>query len=744
MNDLGWTMAWLAVQIAILLVPALGLHALASRRGPAPGAWVATLSLGMVVLLVGLAFVPNLRLMAERPQAPASRREMDRPTGPSKPAETGAFEVHDRKSPSAGLGHALEGYKLAWGRFERRAAGPVARLKPWGKAVAVAWLAGSAVGLLRLLLGLFAIAICRSRGRSVDDPAMVGLVEELRVQMGGGRGVALREMPDLATPATAGWLRPMLLLPGNWRGWDESERRAVVAHELAHVIRGDYAAGLLARVAVILNSYHPLVRWMAGRLQLQQELAADSMGARFAGGRSSYLLALSRLALEQDGRPSSWPARAFLPSRGTLIRRIAMLKDENESTMTGQAWSRARRLVTALGLLALTVGVASWRAPAQAQDSKLGTIDVSTGVVRRSSIDPAVAAPFEMRYIPDTMNGVVGFRPAATVQRSGMGMTTTLLRKAYGDVFAALAKQLKVDTSRPGFVKLRCEDVESVTCGLKISRFVENDSKYRDPKFKGEKPTGRLEFSGFTARAVAPFDWLGFCRQWTLELEQVREGRGVYYKIKGPIEFAAPFLYCVYLPDDRTIVINEVKWIKELIARESPTGPAYIHGKDWDRVSRDLLAVALNNQDDAFSKDWDPDYKKVPSFIKGVDRLVIGLADLDALTARGEVTARDPSAAEPLERSIQLFATLGLAQLAIATAEKKEFEPLVRLAKGFLSNVRVAHESRTVTASSEGFGTFAELGAFFKAMVEEVDFFGVASEKPKAEEAKAGPKAEKR
>ena len=52
----------------------------------------------------------------------------------------------------------------------------------------------------------------------------------------------------------------------------------------------DYATGLIARLALALKFYHPLVRWMAGRLQMQQELAADALGARFAGGRCSLYL----------------------------------------------------------------------------------------------------------------------------------------------------------------------------------------------------------------------------------------------------------------------------------------------------------------------------------------------------------------------------------------------------------------------------------------------------------------------
>ena len=86
---------------------------------------------------------------------------------------------------------------------------------------------------------------------------MIGLLDELRGAMGCRRPVELREVPDLTSPATAGWRRPVILLPDDWRSWDDSERRAVLAHELAHIVRGDYAAGLLARLAVALERLSP-------------------------------------------------------------------------------------------------------------------------------------------------------------------------------------------------------------------------------------------------------------------------------------------------------------------------------------------------------------------------------------------------------------------------------------------------------------------------------------------------------
>ena len=153
--------------------------------------------------------------------------------------------------------------------------------------------------------------------------------------------IELIELSDLATPATAGWRRPMVLLPDDWRSWSESDLRAVLAHELAHIQRSDYIVGVMARLAVALHFYHPLVRWMAGRLQAQQELAADAVGARFAGGRGPYLAVLSRMALRQDTEISWWPARAFSPARGTLIRRIRMLRNHEESGDRGWAPAEA-------------------------------------------------------------------------------------------------------------------------------------------------------------------------------------------------------------------------------------------------------------------------------------------------------------------------------------------------------------------------------------------------------------------
>ncbi len=89
--------------------------------------------------------------------------------------------------------------------------------------------------------------------------------------------VALVEVPALDVAATIGWRRPLVVLPASWRDWTVDQRRAVLAHELAHVAQRHFPLWLVGQLAVAAHFYHPLVHWLGRRLRLEQELAADRL-----------------------------------------------------------------------------------------------------------------------------------------------------------------------------------------------------------------------------------------------------------------------------------------------------------------------------------------------------------------------------------------------------------------------------------------------------------------------------------
>jgi hypothetical protein len=227
--------------------------------------------------------------------------------------------------------------------------------------------------------------------------------------------------------AVTGWLRPTLVLPNNWREWDDDECRAVIAHELAHIIRRDVFWRFVAFYAFAMHFYNPLVHWLLRRVILYQELAADAIAADVIG-RSRYLNSLSSLAIRKDNRLIRDDSIGLLPVfSGYLIRRIKLLHSkegskgmviQNRQTIFSAAVSLAF-LLMGLGALA-TRGIAQ---PPKDAPNVFKGISFTKRVVdgnsrsnprqemfHRSSLDPSTIGA-------GNQNGMVVIRIQELVQR---------------------------------------------------------------------------------------------------------------------------------------------------------------------------------------------------------------------------------------------------------------------------------------------------------------------------------------
>ncbi|SIO34877.1 Signal transducer regulating beta-lactamase production, contains metallopeptidase domain [Singulisphaera sp. GP187] len=699
MNDLGLTLAWSAVQVSLLLIPATGLYVVASRRSPASGTWVASLSLGLVVVVSLLTFVPR-------------GGGTTRPIPKTAPSPSVAIAVRGddssgelREDEGRGIGGSFAVLRSVWQRLETTAAEPAARCRPWGSALAAVALAGTGVGLLHLMIGLWAVHRCVRRSRPVDAPELNDLIEELRDSLGCRRRVAVREAAELTTPATAGWRRVFVLLPDDWRSWDEPERRAVFAHELAHVCRSDYAMGVVARLALAMHFYHPLVHWLAARLQWEQELAADALGARLAGGRPRYLLSLSRLALRQDGRIPCWPARTFLPAKGNLIRRIAMLRDESVSM--DRPWSLPRRGVSALLLLGVTCGVLTLQGPARGDDTDNKVDNAVKAVARESRPDDQVQGePFDLTYLPEGAQGFMAFRPAATFRRAGMGTYRTMLNLLIAQEWTKAAIAFGFDPAKPGQGPLRVEMFEEVMGLVQITR-------YRD-----EKPRWRFTLGDvLSARTTQPVDWMGLCRTFQQVLTEVHEGSRVYYRVKIP---ALGPDGCLYFPDDRTIVFAGEKRMLQLLRRQTSASPVFAQGKGWDRSLRGLFVAAFDSRDGLLrtaSLD-DPDHPEVSNLFKDGGLLTFSLDNSDEIRFGGVATLGDTAASESTARAIPTFLKSLRERAgdpgAVASTDKSE-ERARRMFLDLVTNCRVERDGQSVVLRTSGLGTIADFAALVAA-----------------------------
>jgi hypothetical protein len=183
-----------------------------------------------------------------------------------------------------------------------------------------------------------------------------------------------------------------------------SEMEQILLHELAHLARYDdwsIAAQRLVEAAAVC---HPLVRYIAHRLNLDREMACDDRVAE-THDRGCYAECLAKMA-----QMTSFPiARAVLvplmERKPDLLARVEVLLD-NTRTHLPQA-SLRRLLVTAAGFMVLAV--AGLRVPRliamPAYESYMGVREQQTSQQTQEPATPAPQKPVE--HSQPSINSIV-------------------------------------------------------------------------------------------------------------------------------------------------------------------------------------------------------------------------------------------------------------------------------------------------------------------------------------------------
>lgn len=177
---------------------------------------------------------------------------------------------------------------------------------PWKQALWLAWLAGSGLAALRLLLSLSTIRRWRATS------ALIERVGEVEVRM----------LSDISSPLAAGILRKVVFVPPCWHTREKAQRELILAHELTHHRRRDPLRRLCAAIACAIHWYNPLVHWMARRLALQCELACDADVLLQGTDRSRYASLLCDLASSPRHPSLAIPMTIPMAIPSTLEQRI--------------------------------------------------------------------------------------------------------------------------------------------------------------------------------------------------------------------------------------------------------------------------------------------------------------------------------------------------------------------------------------------------------------------------------------
>jgi HEAT repeat protein/beta-lactamase regulating signal transducer with metallopeptidase domain len=226
-------------------------------------------------------------------------------------------------------------------------------LPPWPVLLVVAWGAGAAWGVGKLLhqyLRLHHMLIGR---HEVTDLAILTTLADLRRRAGVWRMVRLTAAPGCPTPFVVG--SSEICVPESLFGLlTPEERRCALAHELAHVARHDPQWQLVASLVQAVFFFQPLNRLAARHIREAAEFVADDWAADLTGsplGLARCLVAVAswRVAGEEVG-PEVTMAAAHGGS--PLLQRVQRLLEPHVGARLTTGRLATLAMIVSIGLVA--------------------------------------------------------------------------------------------------------------------------------------------------------------------------------------------------------------------------------------------------------------------------------------------------------------------------------------------------------------------------------------------------------
>jgi beta-lactamase regulating signal transducer with metallopeptidase domain len=246
--------------------------------------------------------------------------------------------------------------------------------------VVAVWFLGVVFLSTRLLVSWTRTRALTRDGVREAAPEWQRVAARLSEALGLRRAVLLLESAAVEVPSVLGSLRPVILLPASTlTGLTPDQIEMVLAHELAHIRRHDFAINLLQAFVETLMFYHPAVWWMSNRVRIERENCCDDLAVSLCGNPLQYARTLTRLE-ELRSVPLALAANG-----GSLldrIRRIAGVRAE--STGLSSRWAAA---VVMLSVFGLALALPSLPALAQREPATPQAATSSVDVVEKTPAD---------------------------------------------------------------------------------------------------------------------------------------------------------------------------------------------------------------------------------------------------------------------------------------------------------------------------------------------------------------------
>lgn len=195
--------------------------------------------------------------------------------------------------------------------------------------ILILWSTGVFFSCARVLVSVFAAQRLKRRSLNPAPGGLQSLANQLGSRLKLSVPLRLVSSHQVMAPVVVGWREPAVLLPSSsLESLSLQQTETVLAHELAHIQRGDYLVNLLQATVEALLFYHPAIWWVSRQIRREREHCCDDLALSVSGSAVAYAKALTMLEEQR-----SWAQIKFSlgMSGGDLSMRIKRLFDQKDT-----------------------------------------------------------------------------------------------------------------------------------------------------------------------------------------------------------------------------------------------------------------------------------------------------------------------------------------------------------------------------------------------------------------------------